>query len=167
MPTNAAQAEAQPNPPNARRDALWRVISALCRFGLAAVWLVSGWLKITNPMETVQSVRAYELLSPDMAQLVGTALPPVELALGVLLLGGIFLRAAAGASAALLLVFIAGIISAWARGLSIDCGCFGSGGANPDVTGWTYMSEILRDLLFIAMAAWTVKWPFRRFARYP
>ena len=28
-----------------------------------------------------------------------------------------------------MLVFLVGIISAWARGLTIDCGCFGGGGA--------------------------------------
>ena len=56
-------------------------------------------------------------------------LPFVEIALGVLLLIlGLATRLAAVVSAALLVVFIAGIASAWTRGLRIDCGCFGGGG---------------------------------------
>ena len=35
-------------------------------------------------------------------------------------------------AAGLMAVFIAGVISVWVRGLSIDCGCFGGGGAVPE-----------------------------------
>ena len=140
------------------------IISAIARFGLAAVWLYSGWIKISDPVTTKQSVAAYELFSTEVADLIGTVLPPLEIALGLMLLAGIFLRGAAAASGVIFVVFIAGIISAWSRGLTIDCGCFGPGGYNAEVTWWTYLSEILRDLLFIAAAVWTVKWPFRKWA---
>ena len=113
-----------------------------------------------------QSVAAYELFSRDVSDLIGTALPVVEIALGVMLLAGIFLRATAAVSGVIFAVFIAGIISAWARGLTIDCGCFGGGGYNANVTAWTYLSEILRDLVFAAGAAWVVKWPFKKWALY-
>jgi Methylamine utilisation protein MauE len=60
--------------------------------------------------------------------------------------------------AGLLLVFIAGVTQAWARGLSIDCGCFGGGGAvEPGRT--TYGRELLRDLGFLLMAGWLVVRP--------
>ena len=109
---------------------------------------------------------AYELFSRDVSDLIGTALPVVEIALGVMLLAGIFLRATAAVSGVIFAVFIAGIISAWARGLTIDCGCFGGGGYNANVTAWTYLSEILRDLVFAAGAVWVVKWPFKKWALY-
>ncbi|MFD2456799.1 DoxX family protein [Corynebacterium mendelii] len=142
-------------------------ISFLARFGLAAVWLYSGWVKITDPLATKQSVNAYKLFSPDMVNFIGTALPPVEIALGVMLAIGLLLRLTGAVSAVIFLGFIAGIASAWARGLTIDCGCFGTGGDNPNVTGWTYATEILRDLLFVAMAWWTAWRPFNRFAFPP
>ena len=116
-------------------------IGFIARFGLAVVWLVSGWQKLADPVTTKQSVAAYELFSRDVSDLIGTALPVVEIALGVML-------------------------SAWARGLTIDCGCFGGGGYNANVTAWTYLSEILRDLVFAAGAAWVVKWPFKKWALY-
>ena len=78
---------------------LSNVISAVCRFGLAAVWLVSGYLKLIDPVGTKKSVEAYELFSMDIAHMVGTVLPLVELALGVLLLLGVFLRPVAAVSA--------------------------------------------------------------------
>ena len=51
--------------------------------------------------------------------------------------------------------------SAWARGLSIDCGCFGGGGATSDPQ---YLPEILRDLLFLGLATWLVAFPASRWA---
>ena len=48
--------------------------------------------------------------------------------MGALLLAGLLTRGAAAVAGLLMLVFVAGIASAWARGLSIDCGCFGTGG---------------------------------------
>ena len=90
-----------------------------------------------------------------------------EIALGVLLLLGIFLRPAAVISIGLLTVFIIAIMSAWVRGLSIDCGCFGGGGANPNAGPATYLTEIGRDLGFIVLSVWTVWRPYKRFALHP
>ena len=61
------------------------------------------------------------------------------------------------------LVFIIGVASAWARGLSIDCGCFGGGGAV--APGHTrYVQEIVRDLGFIGLAVWLIRFPMSRLA---
>jgi hypothetical protein len=61
-------------------------------------------------------------------------------------------------SAGLLLLFVAGVAQAWARGLSIDCGCFGGGGAvAPEDT--SYGLEILRDTGFLLMAGWLIARP--------
>ena len=47
---------------------------------------------------------------------------------------------------------------AWARGLSIDCGCFGGGGAvDPEQTA--YGRELLRDAGFLLLAGWLVVRP--------
>ena len=79
-------------------------------------------------------------------------LPWLEIVLGLLLLAGIATRAVAVAAAGLLLVFVAGVTQAWARGLSIDCGCFGGGGVvDPGQTA--YGRELLRDASFLLMAA--------------
>ncbi len=140
------------------RVRLLDVVGTLARFGLAAVWLVSGLLKAADPDQTYVAVRAYDVLPDAGVEVVAALLPWVELALGVLLLLGIGTRMVAALSAAVLLVFVAGVAQAWARGLSIDCGCFGGGGAvAPGETA--YVQELLRDAGFLLMAGWLVARP--------
>jgi uncharacterized membrane protein YphA (DoxX/SURF4 family) len=134
------------------------VIGVLARFGLAAVFLVSGLLKAVDPDQTYVAVRAYDVLPDAGVEVVAALLPWVEIALGLLLLAGVGTRLVAVLSAALLLVFVAGVTQAWARGLSIDCGCFGGGGAvDPGET--TYGQELLRDAGFLLMAGWLIARP--------
>jgi uncharacterized membrane protein YphA (DoxX/SURF4 family) len=87
----------------------------------------------------------------------------VEIALGLALLAGVFVRAAALGSAVLLVVFLAGVASAWARGLQIDCGCFGGGGqvAEADTA---YLEEVLRDLALLVLALLLARRPVSRLA---
>jgi uncharacterized membrane protein YphA (DoxX/SURF4 family) len=134
------------------------VIGTVARLGLAAVFLVSGTLKALDPDTTYVAVRAYDVLPKAGVALVAGVLPWLEIALGLLLLAGIAIRVVATVSAVLLLVFVAGVTQAWARGLSIDCGCFGGGGAvAPGETA--YGLELLRDAGFLLMAAWLVVRP--------
>jgi uncharacterized membrane protein YphA (DoxX/SURF4 family) len=72
----------------------------------------------------------------------------------------LFTRVAASAAALLMVVFIVGIISVWARGLSIECGCFNDGGASASpINPYEYAREIIRDLILVGMAIWLVVWP--------
>ncbi|MFD1813310.1 MauE/DoxX family redox-associated membrane protein [Rhodococcus gannanensis] len=138
---------------------MWKpVVSLLARLGLAAVWLVSGAVKLADPMQTVVAVRAYQLLPEDLVRPVASVMPMFEITLGLLLLVGLAVRATAVASAAMLLVLIGVIVSVWARGLSIDCGCFGGGGV-ADVDGWDYAREIARDVGFLVLAVWLIVFP--------
>lgn len=128
------------------------------RFGLATVWLVSGTTKAMDPDRTSVAVRAYDVLPRAGVGVVAAVLPFFELALGILLVVGVGTRVVAGASAVLLGVFVAGVAQAWARGLAIECGCFGGGGAvAPGAT--TYVQEIARDVGLLGLAAWLVVRP--------
>ncbi len=133
-------------------------IGTLARLGLAAVWLVSGALKLVDPGQTYIAVQAYDVLPHGLVGVVATALPLVELLLGLGLLAGFATRYVAGAALVLLLILIAGIAQSWARGLSIDCGCFGGGGQVSQ--GQTeYPQEILRDSGFALLAVWLLARP--------
>jgi uncharacterized membrane protein YphA (DoxX/SURF4 family) len=116
---------------------------------------------VIDPQSSVAAVRAYRLLPSSLLTIVGWGLPFAEIALGVLLLAGIATRLVAVASAVLLLVFIAAVTSAAARGLSIDCGCFGGGGdVAPGQTA--YATEIVRDVGLLLLAVWLVWQPRSR-----
>ncbi|WP_433390651.1 MauE/DoxX family redox-associated membrane protein [Micromonospora sp. KLBMP9576] len=129
------------------------------RLGLAAVWLVAGGSKVGDLAASGRAVNAYQVMPYDLAMAIGAALPFVELALGLLLLLGLATRLSAGVSAALLVVFVVGIVSAWSRGLAIDCGCFGDGGQLAEGQTPSYLPEILRDLGFLALAGFLLSWP--------
>jgi uncharacterized membrane protein YphA (DoxX/SURF4 family) len=140
------------------RDRALDVVGMLARLGLAAVWLISGGLKALDPDQTYVAVRAYDVLPTAAVGPVAAVLPWIEIAFGLLLLLGIGTRMVALLSALLLVVFVAGVTQAWARGLSIDCGCFGGGGAvAPGETA--YLEELVRDTGFIALAVWLIVRP--------
>jgi uncharacterized membrane protein YphA (DoxX/SURF4 family) len=144
--------------PGRDRDAVRLWVSTVARLVLAGVLLAAGGLKVVDPLGSVRAVAAYQLLPGWLVEPVGHALPFLEIGLGLLLLAGFAVRLAAAVTAVLMIVFMAAVASAWARGLAIDCGCFGGGGAvAPDRT--QYLQEILRDLGFLALAGWLVLFP--------
>ncbi len=121
----------------------------LARLVVGGVWLWAGLLKISDPEASVTAVRGYQLLPAGVAEVVGRSLPTIEVALGAVLVLGLFHRAAGAVSALLQLAFVVGIASVWARGIAINCGCFGDGGPNPDAFG-QYPWEIARDTGLLA-----------------
>jgi uncharacterized membrane protein YphA (DoxX/SURF4 family) len=133
-------------------------IGTLFRLGLATVWLISGGIKVGDPSQTYVAVQAYDLLPAGLVSVVAAAVPFLELALGVLLLIGLGTRLVAVLSAVVLLAFIGAVAQSWARGLSIDCGCFGGGGKVS--AGQTrYPQEIARDIGFLVLAGWLMVRP--------
>src|SRR5439155_24287971 len=109
-----------------RADLLAR-IGMVCRLVLAGFWLWAGIAKISDLPAAIRAVNAYQIMPFSLAQVVGSALPFVEIGVGLLLLAGLATRVGAIVSVLLLGVFVVGIGTAWARGLRIDCGCFGGG----------------------------------------
>jgi protein-disulfide isomerase len=139
------------------------VLTAL-RIGLAAVLAYAGAAKIGDPSASVRAVRAYQLLPDVLERGVGYGLPFLELALAVLLLVGLAVRIAASVSAVLFALFLAGIVSVAARGLRIECGCFGGGGQLAAGRSSGYTGDILRDVLLLLVAVALAVWPATRFA---
>jgi uncharacterized membrane protein YphA (DoxX/SURF4 family) len=149
-----------------RHAAAARWISTGARLVLGGVFVVAGVLKAIDPQSSVAAVGAYQLLPASLATIVGWGLPFAEIALGLLLLAGIATRAVAAATAILLMIFIAGVMSAAARGLSIDCGCFGGGGAvAPGHTA--YGMEVVRDTGLLLLALWLIWQPRSRLTLDP
>jgi uncharacterized membrane protein YphA (DoxX/SURF4 family) len=138
-------------------------------FGLAArlvtggVWIWAGVVKIPDPATSVQAVRAYQLLPSSVVPTVGQLLPVVEVVVGAALVLGILTRGAAVASALLFALFVIGIASVWARGITSDCGCFGGGGFDPEATS-KYPAEIARDVGLLLLSLYVAWLPRTRFA---
>jgi hypothetical protein len=84
---------------------------------------------------------------------VARTLPWAELAIGLLLLAGIFLRSAAVATTLLLAGFFGLMVRAYAKGMAINCGCFGAG----EVISW---KTLLRDGSMLASSVALVSMSF-------
>ena len=130
------------------------VTATLARVGLGGVFLWAGIPKALDLDGSVAAVAAYRLLPGWAERAAGLALPWVEIAIGLLLVLGLATRGAGLAASGLLVLFAAGMASAWARGLPIECGCFGEAGPG-DGIGWT---EMLREAAFLALALIAVAW---------
>jgi len=138
-------------------------LTLLSRLILGVVLLVAGGIKIGNLPKSAMAVRAYELLPVSLANFLGYTLPWIEIGLGLLLIVGVTVKISGALGALTMLAFIIAIAQAWARGLSIDCGCFGGGGAiDPEDT--KYLSEIIRDIGLMALGIFLYFYPKGRFA---
>lgn len=137
--------------------------TTVVRIALSAILGYAGLIKISDTAAAVRSVRAYEILPEGLVQVWAFGQPFLEIAIALLLLVGLASRLTAVAAAVLLVVFIAGIVSVWVRGLSIDCGCFGGGGkVDPGQT--QYPRKIAEDVGFLALAVWIAAFPDSRFS---
>jgi uncharacterized membrane protein YphA (DoxX/SURF4 family) len=138
-------------------------LTLLARLTLGGVLIVAGALKVGNLQKSAMSVRAYEMLPIWLANFFGYALPWVEIGIGALLIIGVAVKIMGSLGALIMFGFIIAIAQAWARGLSIDCGCFGGGGTiDPEDT--KYLSTILRDIGFLALGVFLYFYPKGRFA---
>lgn len=135
-----------------------RWVSTVARLVVGGVYLGSSLTKIGDIDGTIRTVRAYRLLPEAIAPTFGSALPIVELCLAGLLVAGLLTRIAAGLTIVMSAMFFFGVASAWARGLEIQCGCFGNNGAaTHPVPG--YVRELVLNAVLIAICVWLVRRP--------
>jgi uncharacterized membrane protein YphA (DoxX/SURF4 family) len=106
----------------------WLVL--ILRVALGAVFVYAAYTKLRQPwLLFAMSIDAYGLLPQWAVLALARSLPWCELAIGALLLGGLWLRQAALAASSLLVVFLGIMLRSFSKGLEIDCGCFGLGEA--------------------------------------
>ena len=141
------------------------VLAALVRFGLAAMWILAGVTKLGDHMQVTQSIEAYEIFTPYWSNLLAYVIGPLELAGGLFLLLGLKIRASGWVSMAVLVMFVIGLWSVYARGMVIDCGCFSPGDRRPQPVDVLW--AIARDIGFMIATAFMIYRPFKKLAIYP
>jgi uncharacterized membrane protein YphA (DoxX/SURF4 family) len=129
----------------------------LLRLLLGAVFVYAAYMKLRDPWTLfAMSIDGYKLLPEWGVTTLARTLPGFELVLGLALISGLALRYASVAGAALLGVFFIIMTISYARGMAIECGCFGPGEALGPKT-------LLRDgtlvLLAIALALLSMRRP--------
>jgi uncharacterized membrane protein YphA (DoxX/SURF4 family) len=104
-----------------------RITGAL-RIVVGGAFVLAGVLKIADPAKFALDVGNYRLAPREIINLVAIILPWVEVTAGAFVLAGVWLRAAALVITSLTTMFFVVIVSALARGINIECGCFGTVG---------------------------------------
>jgi uncharacterized membrane protein YphA (DoxX/SURF4 family) len=122
------------------------------RLVVGGVFFLFGLAKaLAPPEEFFAIIRTYDLLPPALVPAVGTVMMYTEIALGLLLIVGLFTRQAAWGIAGLLVIFLVAIGQAIARSIPLtDCGCSG---------GWIKIGDtpadvFWRDIVMLAGIAW-------------
>jgi putative oxidoreductase len=107
-----------------------KTLALLFRLGLGALWIYAGVMKLRDPQQFFEDVHNFRITSWDVSMIIAIYLPWLEALVGAALILRLWSTGAAALSCAMTLVFLAAILSAWARGLDISCGCFGHDDAN-------------------------------------
>jgi len=131
---------------------------------LGVVFIIAGAQKVGDPAAFVRATRAYQVLPEWMDKATGYGLPYLEITAGALILFGIATRLVAIALSVFLVGFLIGIMQASARGLEIECGCFGGGGKLAAGQNTSYTWDILRDAGLLIAAVYLIVWSVTKYA---
>lgn len=108
-----------------RQSTALRFLLLLLRVALGALFLFAAYAKWADPQKFVFAVKGFRILPDHLAVLATYAVPWTEAIASVLLILGLWSRAAAWTVALMLAGFTAGMISVIARGIDVKCTCFG------------------------------------------
>jgi uncharacterized membrane protein YphA (DoxX/SURF4 family) len=140
-----------------RWGAIWSFLrgpypTLVSRAVVGGVFLLAGVSKALDINAFAGEISAYQIVPTALVQPMAIALPLLEILIGGYLLLGLMQRWAAAAAGALLLVFIAAMAWALARGLALDCGCFGSTLGLSAFRETVSIGSVARDVLWLLFA---------------
>lgn len=138
---------------------LRELVGFALRVVVGMVFLVAASDKLANPELFARTIANYRLLPIELVNLPAIVLPWLELFVGLMLVAGIRVRAAALVSAVLLGIFTVALVSALVRGLDIHCGCFSQTAA--ERIGW---GRVVEDIALLAASLWLIVWTPRRWS---
>ena len=110
----------------------WLLIAG--RLAIAVIFLWAGIAKVREPwLQFAVSVESFKIVPETWLEPIARILPWCEIALGTaVLVPGILARWISLILTGMLVWFLFIGIRAYAKGLAVDCGCFGSGGGGID-----------------------------------
>ncbi len=143
-------------------SALGQLISLACRLFLAGLFLWAAHDKVWLPAEFARAMAAYDILPVWAINPASVIMAWLELIIALLLLVGVWTRAAATWAALLLALFTGLMLWAGFTGAGFDCGCFP--GQETHAAGF---EAALRDFLMLLPALWLMWLPGRLLSLKP
>jgi uncharacterized membrane protein YphA (DoxX/SURF4 family) len=133
-----------------------RWLGLAVRLGAAGIWLAAGAAKVGELATFKTQVAAYDLLPNGLVGPFAYVLPFVELLVGIYLAVGLLIRPAAILGCVLMVMFVVALSQAWARGLVLNCGCFGTLSLER-VGGVTVARDVALGIPTLLMAIWPAR----------
>jgi uncharacterized membrane protein YphA (DoxX/SURF4 family) len=130
-----------------------RPLILVFRVVLGGLFIYAGVVKVVDPLGFAQDIRNYRLVGQSLAFVAAIVLPWLEILAGAFLIAGVWKRGAALVITGLLVFFIVLTLVTMARGLDVDCGCFGSLSRK---SGWGVVFE---DLGMLALGLFLLNEP--------
>ncbi len=121
----------------------------IVRILLGALFIFSAITKISDLDFFIKSLENYKLLPVETLNLVALIIPWMELIIGLFLILGFFVKESALLGSIMMGIFIMAIIISLARGLNIDCGCFGT--VDGSKVG---ISKLIEDFIILLGFIW-------------
>ena len=110
-------------------NALGRFFLLVCRLAVAGLFLFAAYQKLFEsadaPQKFALAINSFKILPEHLVHLATGAIPWIEVICGVLLILGLWTRAAAAVLGIMLVAFTIGVASVLLRDMSVTCGCFG------------------------------------------
>ena len=125
-----------------------RIIEEIFAWGIGLAFIYAGAIKLISPGVFLTDIESYRLVPYTFAVAASLWLPPLELICGLGVLIPRLRLESAIVIGGLMAVFSIALISAWARGLDISCGCFGRSEVEAN-----YPLLLARDALILFAAA--------------
>jgi hypothetical protein len=138
----------EPEPKPARAI---EIIGVLGRLITAGVFIFAGVQKLLDPGAFAQDIANYQAFPYWTWNLAAAIVPVTEILAGLAVLTGFKRRAGAIVLGSLTVAFLGLILSIIARGINLDCGCFGEAVAASEI-GWPLVARDLALLLAIVAA---------------
>ncbi|PKN41685.1 MAG: methylamine utilization MauE [Deltaproteobacteria bacterium HGW-Deltaproteobacteria-18] len=131
--------------------------SRASRLALALIFVAAAPQKIMAPDDFAASVGSYLILPDVLINFTALTLPWLEMVVAFLLICRAWAGPALFLANSMLIVFLGAILSAYFRGIDLNCGCFSSA---PGTSG-DMVFFIVRDVIFVVIGL-TAAWFYRR-----
>lgn len=130
------------------------LLKLIARVVLGFMFLVVAVGKIYDAGAFAKEITRYSMAPELIVNFMAIVMPWLELATGLLIIAGIRVKANAALIGAMLIMFIAAVATAWARGLNINCGCYSN--LAKEVVG---IKKILENSSLLILAVYLFYFP--------
>ncbi|UCD63340.1 MAG: DoxX family membrane protein [Candidatus Zixiibacteriota bacterium] len=122
-------------------------LTMVVRLAVGVTFIYASYYKILDPAGFAKSIWYYHLLPGGLINITAVILPWVELICGLGLIFGVLYRGAAVLTTTMTVIFTVALVSALARGIDIDCGCFKVARSSSE----TVLDSLLFDIVLLIL----------------